>query len=183
MGDSVGDPVILTIGNSMMGDDGAGPLLAALLERSPASGWLVFDGGSAPENVMHRVRACEPSLALLFDAVDMGLTPGEVRLVDDRLIAEQPIMTTHNLPVSLLIASLRETIPDVRLLGVQPAVVAFGHPMSSDVERAVQNIHERLSSGMPPSAWPRLVAADRPGDASAVTAPSNWLFSSEGEGR
>ena len=179
----MGDPVILTIGNSMMGDDGAGPLLAALLERSPASGWLVFDGGSAPENVMHRVRACEPSLALLFDAVDMGLTPGEVRLVDDRLIAEQPIMTTHNLPVSLLIASLRETISDVRLIGVQPAVVAFGHPMSPAVEEAVRHVHERLVKGTPPSGWPSLAAAEGSRDASSATAPSDTLSSFEGVGR
>jgi hydrogenase 3 maturation protease len=133
---------------------------------------------------MHRVRGAEPSLALVFDAVDMGLTPGEVRLVDDRLIADRPIMTTHNLPVGLLIASLRETIPDVRLLGVQPAVVAFGYPMSSDVERAVQNVHGRLSSGTAPSAWPSLVAAEGSGDASAATAPSDGLlFSCEGVGR
>ena len=179
----MGDQVILTIGNGMMGDDGAGPLLASLLEHSPAPGWQVVDGGSAPENVMHRVRAAEPSFALVFDAVDMGLTPGEVRLVDDRLIAERPVMTTHNLPVGLLIASLRETIPDVRLLGVQPAVVAFGYPMSSEIERAVRDVHGRLSSGTLLSAWPSLVAAEGSGDASSATAPSDRLFSCEGVGR
>ena len=39
--------VILTVGNSLMGDDGAGPLLAELLESEPAPGWAVIDGGSA----------------------------------------------------------------------------------------------------------------------------------------
>ena len=36
------------IGNSMMGDDAAAPLLAAAL-RAPVPGWQVFDGGAAPK--------------------------------------------------------------------------------------------------------------------------------------
>ena len=41
--------VVLAVGNSMMGDDGAGPLLAELMTQSPIPGWEVVDGGSAPE--------------------------------------------------------------------------------------------------------------------------------------
>jgi len=143
-----------------MGDDAAGPLLAAMLQRSPASGWQVVDGGFAPENVLHRVRAFGPRLVVVFDAVDMGLEPGQVRLVDELLISPQTIMTTHDLPVSFLMASLRETIRDVRLLGVQPSVVAFGYPMSDAVENSVRDVHTQLLSGNSPFAWPSLQAAD-----------------------
>jgi len=148
--------VVLTIGNSMMGDDGAGPLLASLLQHLPAPDWQVVDGGSAPENVLHRVRAFQPERVLVIDATDMDLEPGEVRLVDDRLIAERLIMTTHDLPVSLVIASLRETVSEVRLLGVQPSLVAFGYPMSATVERAVVSIHDMLQRGAWLDAWPLL---------------------------
>jgi len=153
------DQVILTVGNSMMGDDGAGPLLAALLQRSPAPGWRVVDGGSAPENVVHQVRAIGPKRVLVVDATDMALPPGEVRLVDDEFIAEQFIMTTHDLPVSFLIATLRDSVPEVRLLGIQPSVVAFGYPVSAIVERAIATIHARLQSGAQPDMWPSLDAA------------------------
>jgi hydrogenase 3 maturation protease len=153
------DQVILTIGNSMMGDDGAGPLLASLLKRSPAPGWQVVDGASAPENVVHRVRAIAPDRVLVVDATEMELEPGEVRLVDDRFIAERFIITTHNLPVSFLIESLRETVPDVRLLGIQPSLVAFGFPISAAVERAVGGIHAVLQCGSALDAWPSLIAA------------------------
>jgi hydrogenase 3 maturation protease len=117
---AMSEQVILTVGNSMMGDAAAGPLLAALLQRSSAPGWQVIDGGFAPENVVHRVRAVAPRLVVVFDAVEMGLEPSQVRLVDERLISRQTIMTTHDLPVSFLMAALRETVRDVRLLGVQP---------------------------------------------------------------
>ena len=42
--------VLLCVGNSMMGDDGAGPLLAQMCAAHPQGEWVVIDGGSAPEN-------------------------------------------------------------------------------------------------------------------------------------
>ncbi len=150
------DQIILTVGNSMMGDDAAGPLLASLLQRSPASGWQVVDGGSTPENVVHRVRAIAPDRVLIVDAAEMELEPGEVRLVDDRFIAERFIITTHDLPMSFLIAALRESVPEVQFLGIQPSLVAFGYPISAAVEQAVMNIHARLQSGASIEAWPLL---------------------------
>jgi hydrogenase 3 maturation protease len=122
-------------------------MLAALLQSAPAPGWQVVDGGSAPENVVHRVRALAPRRVLVVDAAEMDLAPGAVRLVDDRTIAEQFIMSTHDMPVSFLIASLRETVADVQFLGVQPDIVAFGYPVTPAVARAVDDIHARLRAG------------------------------------
>ena len=45
--------VLLCVGNSMMGDDGAGPLLAEKCAAAPKGNWVVIDGGSAPENDIH----------------------------------------------------------------------------------------------------------------------------------
>ena len=123
------EQVILTVGNRMMGDDAAGPLLASLLQRSPAPGWKVVDGGSAPENLVHRVRALAPECVVVVDAAEMELEPGAVRLIDDRLIAEQFIITTHDLPISFLIAGLRETVPEVHFLAIQPSAALRKLPM------------------------------------------------------
>ncbi len=46
--------VLLCVGNSMMGDDGAGPLLAEMCAANPAGQWVVIDGGSAPETTSWR---------------------------------------------------------------------------------------------------------------------------------
>jgi hydrogenase 3 maturation protease len=148
--------VVLTVGNTMMGDDAAGPMLAARLRNAPAPGWEAVDGGSAPENVMHRVRALAPERVLVVDATDMGLAPGEIRRVDDRFIAENFIMTTHDMPVSYLIASLRESVAQVHFLGIQPAVVAFGYPVSPEVARSIEAIHRHLRANDAIDAWPAL---------------------------
>jgi len=148
--------LILTVGNSMMGDDGAGPLLAELLTNAPAPGWTVIDGGSAPENVAHQVQALAPQTVVIVDAADMALAPGEVRLIDDASIADMFIMTTHNLPLSFLIERLRETVPRVLFLGIQPDIVAFGFPMTEPVRNAVTTLHTQLLAGADLTALPWL---------------------------
>lgn len=142
--------VLLTVGNSMMGDDGAGPLLADLLAQQPAAEWLVIEGGSAPENVTHRVAQEGAARVLLFDAADMGLAPGELRLVDEALIADMFIMSTHNLPLNFVMERLREHGAQVDFLGVQPDLVAFGCPIGAPVQAAVEQVAAVLRSGEDP---------------------------------
>ena len=48
--------LVLTVGNEMMGDDAAGPHLAQMLRRNPLENWDVLNGGSVPENLLHKVR-------------------------------------------------------------------------------------------------------------------------------
>lgn len=50
--------VLLCVGNSMMGDDGAGPLLAELCAANPPGNWVVIDGGSAPETTWSPFASC-----------------------------------------------------------------------------------------------------------------------------
>ena len=143
--------ILLTVGNGMMGDDGAGALLAQLMRQSPLEHWTVLHGGSSPENVVHRIREMDAQRVLVVDAADMDLPPGSIRLIlPDRL--EDPfLMTTHTLPLTFLIESLREFIPEVELLGIQPNIIAFGFPISDDVRKAVEQVYVDLKSGS--AAW------------------------------
>ena len=68
--------LVLAVGNGMMGDDAAGPLLAEKLTAAPLEGWEVLNGGSAPENSLYRVRELGPEQVLIVDAADMDLAPG-----------------------------------------------------------------------------------------------------------
>jgi hydrogenase 3 maturation protease len=141
--------LVLTVGNTMMGDDAAGPLLAKLMAGSPIDGWEVLDGGSAPENCMHQIREMAPEQILVVDAADMDISPGEVRIISDESLDDPFLMTTHTLPLSYLIQSLRETTPKVELLGIQSDVVAFGFPVSPDVKQAVEAVYENLKETDP----------------------------------
>ncbi|ATO32386.1 hydrogenase maturation peptidase HycI [Dickeya dianthicola] len=137
--------MVLTVGNTLMGDDGAGPLLAERMSQQPVAGWSVIDGGAIPENAAHTLRELKPRRLLVVDATDMGLAPGEIRIVDPERIAEDMLMNTHSLPLNYLIDSLKEDIPEVIFVGIQPALVAFYFPISPEVTRAVDTLYQRLS--------------------------------------
>lgn len=136
--------VLLCVGNSMMGDDGAGPLLAEMCAAKPAGEWRVIDGGSAPENDVAAIRDLRPARLLLVDATDMGLNPGEIRVVNPNDIAEMFMMTTHNMPLNYLIDQLKEDVGEVIFLGIQPDIVGFYYPMTPPVKAAVETIYQRL---------------------------------------
>lgn len=140
--------VIFTVGNDMRADDGAGPLLASLLETDPAPGWVAIDGGCAPENHLHWVRAQAPGRVLIVDAADMGLAAGEIRRIDESCVADRFLITTHAMPLAFLIASLRETVPDIVFLGIQPRDVTFWGPMTPAVRQGVEGLHRALRAGV-----------------------------------
>ncbi|WP_297197485.1 hydrogenase maturation peptidase HycI [uncultured Pluralibacter sp.] len=137
--------VLLCVGNSMMGDDGAGPLLAEMCAANPPQGWQVLDGGSAPENEAVAVRDLRPDLLLIVDATDMGLNPGEIRIVDPDDIAEMFMMTTHNMPLNYLVEQLRDDVGEVIFLGIQPDIVGFYFPMTEKIKEAVDTVYQRLA--------------------------------------
>jgi hydrogenase 3 maturation protease len=146
--------LVLTVGNGMMGDDAAGPLLAQTMQRAPVGDWDVLDGASVPENCLHLVREMAPDQVLVVDAADMDLAPGEVRLLDAEGLNDPFLTTTHTLPLLYLVQALREIAPKVDLLGIQPRVVAFGYPVSPEVQQAVRQVYESLERV--DVAWDRL---------------------------
>ena len=138
--------VLLTVGNGMMGDDGAGVLLAQMLRDEPLADWSVVNGGSAPENVLHRIREMDATRVLIVDAADMDLEPGAIRRINAEKLDDPFLMTTHKLPLTFLIESLQEFVPQVDLLGIQPNIVAFGFPISEEVRSAVGKVYADLKN-------------------------------------
>jgi hydrogenase 3 maturation protease len=136
--------LVITVGNGMMGDDAAGPLLAQKMELEPLASWEALNGGSMPENYLFRIREMAPDQVLIVDAADMDLEPGEIRLIGDDKVEDPFLMTTHTLPLSYLMQSLREFVPQVNMVGIQPEMVAFGYPMSDRVKQAVERVYDML---------------------------------------
>jgi hydrogenase 3 maturation protease len=129
----------------MMGDDGAGPLLAEMCAANPAGQWVVIDGGSAPENDIVAIRELRPERLLIVDATDMGLNPGDIRVIDPDDIAEMFMMTTHNMPLNYLVDQLKEDVGEVIFLGIQPDIVGFYYPMTQPVKEAVARVYQQLA--------------------------------------
>lgn len=152
--------VLLCVGNSMMGDDGAGPLLAEMCAANPVGGWVVIDGGSAPENDIVAIRELRPTRLLIVDATNMGLNPGEIRIVDPDDIADMFMMTTHNMPLNYLIDQLKEDVGEVIFVGIQPDIVGFYYPMTQPVKDAVATVYARLDGWQEQGGFAALEAAE-----------------------
>jgi hydrogenase 3 maturation protease len=142
--------LLLAVGNRMMGDDAAGPLLAQKMRQTPVVNWNIIDGGSAPENHIHNIREMAPEQVVIVDSADMDLAPGEIRFIDSQRLEDPFFMTTHALPLSYVVDSIREFVPRVDFIGIQPAIVAFGYPISQSVKQAVETIYDHLKQGVLP---------------------------------
>ena len=68
--------VLLCVGNSMMGDDGAGPLLAEMCAANPAGQWGGHRRRQRAGNDIVAIRELRPERLLIVDATDVrALTP------------------------------------------------------------------------------------------------------------
>ncbi|WP_392561045.1 hydrogenase maturation peptidase HycI [Orbus sturtevantii] len=152
--------MVFTVGNSMMGDDGAGPLLAKKMTENSIANWQVIDGGSSPENVVHIIRRIKPNLLLIIDATEMGLNPGEIRFVDVDMIAEMFLMNTHNMPLNFLVEQLKPDIESILFLGIQPDIVGFYYPMTNAVIEAVEKVYQALQQNNITTSFERLQISD-----------------------
>lgn len=146
---------MLGIGMDWKSDDRLGCALAqalarALAKKRPAApGIRVASGGEAPENFTGTVRAFLPSHVVLLDAVDHGLAPGTVFLADEESIAVGD-MTSHHLPLKLLMRFLSDSIPcRVILVGIQPLTLRPGGRLSAPVRRTLTRLAGFLAETLP----------------------------------
>ena len=115
--------------------------------KSPIRGeWLLVEAGQAPENFSGTLRRFQPDLVILIDAADMGQSAGSVACLDWREAGGWSA-STHNLPMNMLSAFLVSELDcQVMVLGIQPAQIGMGQPLSRQVELAEEEIIAELHS-------------------------------------
>lgn len=130
-----GKVVLVGIGNPLRGDDAAGCLLARLLARTPGLTVVVSD--DVPERDVLAIADARPDVVVLADALDLGLAPGSVALVEPEALAGYT-PTTHRVPLALVADILRRASgADVLVLGIQPRQVEPGTAAGGEVRVAV----------------------------------------------
>lgn len=137
---------IIGIGAELKGDDAVGVLAARRLKNNltSADNFLVLEGGTLPENITSPLRRFAPELLILIDAADFGGVPGEIKWIDARQIGGASF-STHSMPLSLLADYLTNEIGcAVMILGIQPKSLEFDVPLSSECERAANEIAEHF---------------------------------------
>jgi hydrogenase maturation protease len=134
--------VVVGIGNLIRTDDGFGVHALRRLQLDPRTPQDVafVDGGTlGPELVSY---VWDASRLLLLDSVDAGQAPGTlIRMHRDELQRLRGGATVHQLGVADLIATLSlacEEMPDIVMLGVQPASMDWGTRLTPQVEAALE---------------------------------------------
>ena len=107
------------------------------------AGWLLMEA-LFPKIASIFLRRLQPKILVLIDAAEMAEKAGTIRIIDPETIADMFIMSTHSLPLNFLLDELKQFIPRVEFIGIQPAIVAFSFPMTEMVNDAVDEIYQAL---------------------------------------
>ncbi|MBN1860691.1 MAG: hydrogenase 3 maturation endopeptidase HyCI [Candidatus Thermoplasmatota archaeon] len=108
----------MCIGNRDGGDDAIGPYIADELKKEIQSD-MVLDCETTPENYTGFVKQKKPKLVILIDAAEMDLPAGTIRIIPKEKIGCMHI-STHGIPLSILISYLEREVQHVLLIGIQP---------------------------------------------------------------
>lgn len=136
------DKLILGVGNDIRGDDAVGELVAREFD---SEGWETVDCGSVPENHITLIEEDEYDLVVIIDAADMGLEPGEIRIVPKEHLGVFT-MSTHALPLSTVMDFLDRKVNDVYLVGIQPKDMSLKEGMTDELQEAKDRMIELLRS-------------------------------------
>ena len=138
---------VVGIGNELNGDDGVGVQVVRRLRARLGSrpDVLIIEAATAPENFTGPLRRFRPDLILLIDAASLDQTPGATAIIDWR-DTDGLGASTHTLPPSVFARFLVEEL-DCRLalVGIEPAQLEFGQPLSPPVSAAAAGLVESLA--------------------------------------
>jgi hydrogenase 3 maturation protease len=126
------------MGNEDRADDIAGKLVVDRLKKmkkEDGSGTVcALWGATVPETLSRRIREVRPSHVLIVDAVDTGISPGEIAFYGVDRIDSVP--TAHTTSPALLARFLAELGADWAVIGIQPGDLTYLGPTSDAVKKA-----------------------------------------------
>jgi hydrogenase maturation protease len=140
-----GRRVVITIGNPLRADDGVGPFIGEqVLDQD---GLLVLNALMNPEDIVEDAIEYKPEKMIVIDAADFGGEPGEIRIIPLDRLQHYTVLSTHQFPVHVPLNIVKEeTDATLVILGIQPASVEFGDPISEEVRQTAQLIIECLNN-------------------------------------
>jgi len=141
--------VIVGIGNTLKGDDGAGPLVCQQLQHAKVCAELI-DAGNVPENYIQLIIKKAPQNLLIIDAIDFGASPGTIGIFKPEQL-NSSVFSTHVLSPRLFVDMVCQNIKvDVYFVGIQPAQTQLGQSISPQVSQAVRRLTDTLIEIFPP---------------------------------
>ncbi len=140
--------LVLGVGNPFRHDDGIGPAVIARLQADQnLSGVDLLDGGTDGLTLMDYMQGYER--VLIVDAVNMGVTPGEIKLFspqDATLSVTSDALSTHGFGLAEVIALMDklDMRVNMQILGIQAKDVSFGEGLSPELETKIDHVLELI---------------------------------------
>jgi hydrogenase 3 maturation protease len=135
--------LVMCIGNRLGGDDAIGPYIADRLRREKQKKFIILDCGTVPENFTSVVKRCAPKNVVIVDAVDMGLSSGEIRRIPKDAIGNAHL-STHDIPISILVSYLQRWVKNIIIVGIQPKWM--DGEMSEEVKKSGDELIELIKN-------------------------------------
>jgi len=140
--------LIVGIGNTLKGDDGAGSLVCRRLEGKTCA--ELIDAATVPENYIQPIIKKAPQNLLVIDAIDFGASAGTISIFQPEQL-NSIVISTHTLSPRLFVDMIKEEIEvDVYFVGIQPTQTQLGQPACPQVKEAVQQLINTLAEIFPP---------------------------------
>lgn len=145
-----GRVAVLGIGNILLGDDGAGVVVAeSLRDEMDARGIDVIDGGTLSHSLLPIIEDCEALVAI--DAGELHAPPGTVKVFDgaamDEYLLKRRSGTVHEVGLADLLdmARLRDALPGQRaLVAIQPGCIGWGSELSPELGQGASAAREAV---------------------------------------
>ncbi|MDD3343211.1 MAG: hydrogenase 3 maturation endopeptidase HyCI [Sulfurospirillaceae bacterium] len=135
---------LLCVGNELRGDDGVAIEVGRMVEEHLPQ-WKVFFGYDTPEDEFASLRAYEPDVIVVVDAMS-GFNEDKIEFLD--LSDERTyIYSTHNLPTPILISYLRNICTRTIFLGISVLlenVLHFSEGLSESAKSSALKAFDKI---------------------------------------
>lgn len=139
------DTLFVGIGNTLKGDDGAGPILSEMIKMIPGS-HEVLDAGMVPENNIGKIKSFGRKSVVFLDALDFKADPGGVRVFSVDEIYDGNV-ATHSFSIGFICDLIREELDcNFYMIGIQPSQMRMGEGLSSKVKEALERITHSIAA-------------------------------------
>ncbi len=134
--------MLVGVGNTLRADDGIGPFIANSFNHKD---WKTLDTGMVPENFTSVIRTTKPTTVVIVDSAEMHIAPGEFRIVPKTKLGTLHV-TTHAMPLSVLIGFIEEFVPNVIFIGIQPKEIKTDTTISPELRKSSEDMIEILKN-------------------------------------
>jgi len=138
-----GETVYFTVGNSTLGDDGAGEFLYSLLRDTCVN---IENLAGRPEDAYGKVCELRPAKAVFFDAADFRGEVGEIAAIAPESVKTEAI-STHRIPLSVVVSMIEEdTKAETVIIGIQIDNCEYGKPVSNTIKESLSGLASEILS-------------------------------------